>query len=486
MAVERFLHEDISPSKLEVAAAVLESAMRYSPHNGHLKIAAMQVYAQLNATARSYELFQSIFLKHIQYESCSYLVLPLLQSGGLYLETITVCKEIIRLQRVASHDAGDYSYKSMELGSFSKADEILRFHRERMNKSLTTLEAKGLILNAAPLYVQTEKLGNVGVMHGIVGGSDDFERAKNMTAEAHDPFAAFSILGLHGKAADAAKNFSENRDFEIIPEGDCLRPSFASPEGIAGDSIRRGHVHGILIRTALCIDMTKGPKKGKVVSISPDLKKRCTSMLTAVTQARVDSHEFEGPPGCAPLMKALFDQCRLIAAVGAGFVTKSELLQEDSLEAREECAISIIAQILSNLKDAQVEISILSLDQVSFLLSECIVPVFAAFQMCAEIFDLFGWGRRKRKTKRCAAGLADIAILLSSMLGDMSILSPQRLPNTFESAEYQMVLSTGLVEASIVSGTREIVSRARNVTLYRLTNILSEVKEKFDAFDIQE
>jgi len=384
----------------------------------------MFVYSQLHAAGRSWELFQQLFVKHIQYESCSYLILPILRSGGMYQETIDVCKEILRLQRAAVQDAGEFSARAMENGALSKADEFLNFQWIRINKSLVTLEAKGLILDAAPLFVHDEnQQGTLGVVHGIVGGPSDFERATQIVSEAHDPLAAFSLLRLRGKAKAIADHLSENRDFSVLSHDILLQREFESAEGIVRDSLRRGHIHGLLIRAALCVEATRGPKKGKLVPASVILKQRCTSMLLAIHAALDDWGSYEGPPGHGHLLRVFLNECRVLVAVSSGMISGTDTPTKDSLGAREEAATLLLGEVSEGLKVAQRELSLLDcglIHRVSQLLPECIVPVFAVLQMCTQVLDAFGWGRKKKKTKKCAAALDDVSVALSSLLDDMT------------------------------------------------------------------
>ena len=424
-------------SKLVAAASILEAGVRYSPHNPHIKISALFVYAQLNAASLSWKLFRQLFVKHIQHESLAYLILPILRSGGMYQETIAICKEIVRLQRVAIQEAGEFSARAMEHGALSKADEFLNFHRKRMNNSLTTFEAKGLILDAAPLFVHDGESKNregdlLGSVHGIVGGSpSDIDRANQIIGEVHDPFAAFSLLRLHGggsqrtDADSIAKFLSDNRDFSVVLSHDILlQRKFDSSEVIVQDSLRRGHVHAILLRGVLCVEMTKGPKKGKVAPPSETLKKRCASLLASIDGARAD---FSGSSitGYSRLLQVVLDECRALVVVSSGLTNSGSSANKDSLETREQIASALLGDASEGLKAAQIELSQsfgcprTGVHRVSRLLPECIVPAYAVFQMCAEVLDLYGWGRRKRKTKRCAAALADVAIAFTSLLDDM-------------------------------------------------------------------
>jgi len=411
-----------STAELQTAASILEAGIRYSPYNAHIKMLAILVYSRLHSAARAWELFQKMSIKHIQYESCAFIILPVLRSGGMYQETITICKEIIRLQRIAIHDAGEYSGTAMESGALSKAEEFIRFHRERINKSLSATEAKGLVLDSAPLFVQDGNQGAVGVVHGIVGGSTDFDRAKQIIAEAHDPFAAFSLLRLSGSVDENGKKLVDNRDLSILSNDLLLRWNFDAPKVTVRDSLRRGHIHTLLIKAALCVESTKGPKKGKVVSAGTTLSRRCSSLLASVKSTATDSTEWNSPPGYAEFLKVILNECRVVAVIGGGEQLGPER-KPDNLETREESALDLMLQICNDLRTAKEALKTLNEQElvqlVSRILPECIIPVFAVFQMCAGILDLFGWGRRKRSTKRCAGALADIALALAGIIDDM-------------------------------------------------------------------
>lgn len=403
-----------------IAACLLESAIRYSPYNAYLKICAMFVYGDLNAASRSWELYNELYIKHIQNESCAYLILPLLRSCGLYREMISVCQEIIGLQRTSGREAADYTARAMESGAVSKAEEFLVFHRERMTKSLTTLEAKGLILDAAPMLVRDNE-GELGAAHGIVGGDTDLERVKQMVAEAHNANGAFSLLQLRGPVEESTKNFSENRDFGVLSYELLVKQVFDTPEQIVGESIRRGHQHSILIRAALCVDAAKGPKKGKTTKSSPALEKRCKSLLAAVDEASESVDSIFQAAGCGKLLLSMNEMCFAIVALGAGMNKKGEPVV-DALDAREEAMVIALRCARKSVDEARRELTDtndMSVSRTSRLLSDSIAPLFAVFQMCAKLADLFGWGRRKRKTKRCAGAVADFALAFALLVGDM-------------------------------------------------------------------
>ena len=128
LAVQRLLYspeQSSSPSQntldLVIAAAILESAMQYSPYNPHLKICAMHVLGDLEAPNMCWELYKGLSIKHIQHESCSYLILPILRSGGMFHEAVSVCREILGLHVSSARDVFDFIGRAMEAGKIGRA-----------------------------------------------------------------------------------------------------------------------------------------------------------------------------------------------------------------------------------------------------------------------------------------------------------------------------------------------------------------------------
>lgn len=427
LALQQLTHETATDAELGFAAAVLESAMLHSPDNAFLKIAGIFLYSQIDAVPRSWDLFRDLFIKHIQHESCAYIILPLLRAGGLYGETIAVCSEILRLQAANLRDAGEFTGRAMENGTMSKAGEFLEFQRSKLNHSLTTLEAKGLILDCAPMYINNEKQSALGAVHGIVGGEADIDRASQMVTEAHNPLAAFSLLRLKGTTAENLETFSDNRDFSIL-SNDLLNPrKFDSQEKVVSDSIRRGQHHNLIIRAALCVDAAKGPKKGKLVAATNKLKKRSASLVSSVAEAQGYCAESNGAPGYEALLSAMLSMCGIITGLAAGdFSQADSSASADTLENREDKTCQLLMEAAEKVTLARQELNLADdqrISRVGMLLPDYIVPTFALVQMCAKMLETFGWGRRKRKTRRCAASLFDLTSTLVSLIADMQTCS---------------------------------------------------------------
>jgi hypothetical protein len=235
-----------------------------------------------------------------------------------------------------------------------------------------------------------------------------------MIEEAHNPAGAISLLDDF-----TGSRFSDNRDFGILSFEILSKREFDNDELILRESSRRRHQHRLLTRAALCIDATKGPKKGKASKPTPELERRCKSLLKAVDDA-TDSFDAECQPlGYGKLFLAMLDMCRTIIVLSTGMNEKGELVH-DTLDAREEAVVFALQRACESLQIARNQIEKdLSISKSCRLLSDCAVPVFAFFQMCARIIDMFGWGPRKRKTKRCAGAVADLSLSLARLIADM-------------------------------------------------------------------
>jgi N-terminal acetyltransferase B complex non-catalytic subunit len=516
--VQQLLCRD-EPGTVAVAASVLEAGIAYSPYNAHLKIAAIRVYSDLNAATRSYELFQSIFVKHIQYESCAYLILPVLRFGGMYREIICVCKELIRLQRIAVHDATDFAGRAMENGALSKADEFLRFQRERMNCSLTTLEAKGLILDAAPmLSTHKDSDSSLGSVHGIVGCELDFDRATQMIGEANDPLGAFSLLTLRRQDSDLTQQYSENRDFSVLYLEMLSRRQCASAEDIVCDSLYRSYTHNLLLRSTLCLKAAKGPKKGRVVPATDEIRQRCTSLLVLIDTALRDCIDSpEGVKGQHQLFTALIGLCRVLSGVSSGLFSDASDTDGDSLEMREEKATLVLSDVRTcflQAKNGMVLLNESSTHLISRLLSENLISLFAVFRMCADTLDAFGWGKRKRRASHCASAMADVAYAFGDLINNMVLalsryvarldfLSAAQLMSrltltsclrcsfslsvsTVSTGELSSKIVPDIIEDALYAGTLSVISESRRSTHNRLTRILLVIKASLEEFDVRE
>lgn len=412
-------------SCLNTCAAFLEIVIQHSPDNAYLKFCAIDVYHRLGALTRSWDIFETIGIKHIQLDSCTFTILPYLLEGGLYNEAVQLCNAMLRFQASTARDCGDYAGRAMHGGTLSKADEFLVFQRKKVNDSLAILDAKGIILDAAPLLataVPRKKFdedplmkGEFGVHQGIVGGESDMERTKQMIVESHNPYAALSLISFQDEVASTTERLADNRDLSIFSYQLLNKTTPPSRDDLVKDARRRGHIHGLLIRAALFVDSAKGPKKGKVVKPSAELESRTNSLLSCIAAAEEDINDLTRDEASKCLLRATFELGRVAAAINAGLPDPDG----DSMEQREERACGRLDnKVLVLLKEARSSLKG-SLNVTCSYLASCVTPIFAVFQVTANLCDLYGWGKRKRRTKRCAGCLADVAVEIGLFLRDL-------------------------------------------------------------------
>jgi hypothetical protein len=210
LAVDQLLqHATPTSQDYLTAATLLEMGLCQSSFSPNLKLRLIGVYQSLNANDRCWTLFRDLGIKHIQVDSCSYFIVPILLEGGLYQQALSIANETLKFHISTLSDTSDFVARALENGNWSKADEFLRFQRNRMNRSLTLLESKGITMDCAPLM-----LDQVGSAHGIVGGENDAGRAVRIMEEAHNSTGAPSIVSVK---KEELERLSDNRDLSILP-----------------------------------------------------------------------------------------------------------------------------------------------------------------------------------------------------------------------------------------------------------------------------
>lgn len=412
LAVQNVLfRNDNEICQLLSAAVLLEEALQYSPYNAYLKIAGIDVYARLNATRRAWELFQDLSIKHIQLDSCSYIIFSKLVNGGMYNEAIQVAKEVLKFHNSTARNTGDFTGQAMEQGTLSKANEFLEFQRDRMDPSLTLLEAKGCIMDCAPLLFLQTKTQAIGMQHGIVGEETDLERLVDMVREAHNTFGAPNIMTIATAKVDPC-SFSDNRDDSILSYQILSKPTLLSKEELVQDFVRCGLLHRLLVPIVLCLDVSKGPKKGKVTKASDLLKKGCASLLHAIDETVLYMDNAKLPLGSKEFIEGMLSLCRVVAFVSAGMPGSEE---QDSLASREQFATNQLESIVIP------ESTDWSVPEVCRFLPCLLVPYFVILRMTANLFASYGWGKRKCHTRASAGAMAKVASKLKATVEAMCI-----------------------------------------------------------------
>jgi N-terminal acetyltransferase B complex non-catalytic subunit len=496
-------------SRIFISAVLLESAIQHSPDNAYLKFLAIEVFHRLDATTRSWELYQQTGLKHIQLDSCSFVIYPYLFEGGLYNEAIDVSTALLRFQRGATRDCGDFSGRAMNSGTLTKADEFMVFQRKKMNRSLTFLYSKGLILDAAPLLAtEVPRMkrdeypmlkGGIGIRQGIVGGNGDIERTTHMVVESHNQYAALSIVSCldHFITNVDGDGLSDNRDFSIVNQCRILfQPKIDSKRKMVKNSIRRGFVHGVLMRASLCMDAMKGPKKGKVVKPSAVLEKRTQSLLDSVLAASeffdndldANDEDDDDDEGCHELLHVFLCMCRVLSIVNAGLPKTNG---DDSLVQREQRSVDAIQNyVMPRFKKAcdSVPSANNSPKIVGSLLPAYILPIFAVFRMCSTACTAYGWGKRKA-TKKTSIAMAAFSKTFQELLEDKMVACLRTLPSSSEidssSLDYSLdEAEMNVLDGDVVVSTKTQLNQFQYRTRMRMEPILEEMIDYLDEFDV--
>jgi N-terminal acetyltransferase B complex non-catalytic subunit len=405
-----------------VAAALLEAAIDYSPHNFKLKLAAIQLYAKgLQSSFRAWTLYQDLFLKHIQHETCSHVILLHLISSGLFDEAFNVCRSIQDFHIKSYRELQEGIQRAMECHHVGKAHEFMQFHTTKLQPSLVLREAKGLTLNLSPLLSNTRvsesgssgnKTGELGNCHGIVGGTSDMNRTADMISEVHNPTGSFDVLRVLNPSANV-NEYVDNRD-NVIKTFDILGSIYAgdgsmepSIEWIWENTVRRSLQHSLLIRATLCADGSKGLKKGRLVKCDPSQSRRCESFRAKILQAIESQHKFVDK-GCLLSLSATIDLCRSILSLSGGSYDGDQSL--DEIESREKTTLLYLERSAISLKTVPDELkNECGVESASLYLLDYFLQLFVLTRIATSVAETFGWGKKKRKTKPVSSVLAEIA-----------------------------------------------------------------------------
>lgn len=435
---------DASTTMLLQSAALLEESMDHSPYNPHLKIAAISVYSKLNAAGRALTIFQDMGVKQIQLDSCSYIILPLLISGGLYTSAIKLSTSILRLHGSTSKDVKTYSTKSLQNGLMFKAKEMVTFQCEKMRPSLQLLYSKGLLLDTAPLMiasdlenetltVTTQKgkspAAGLAAEKGFCGKEEDLMRAEQLSIDAEIHVNAPAIV--HASAqSNSIENFSgsDNRDMTVNYFEVLSHTTHLTHLEMVAESLRRGHVHGLLARAIMAVGTANAPKKGKLVKPTVDSAYRCQSLRYALLRANDFGHNAIMDEVDRALWNTCCQLCEVINVVIYGSSCDEST---DTIAGREALAVSVINSTTELIQSARqalascnsavdtTEKRTLIGGKVCRLLPDYIVPSYILLETTSRLFSLFGWGKRKRLTKAASGSLASAAMSLQDFISDM-------------------------------------------------------------------
>ena len=460
LAVDRLLQQENTPSAQDylTAATLLEMGLVQSSYSPNLKLRLIGVYQSLHASDRCWELFRDLGIKHIQLDSCTYFILPILLEGGLYQQALVIANETLKFHISTLSDTSDFVARALENGTWSKADEFLRFQRTRMNRSLSLLESKGITMDCAPLMSD-----EVGLAHGIVGGSDDdANRATRMMEEAHNSTGAPSIVSVKKEDLEM---LSDNRDLSILPLG----MTASTKEDVFQAALRRKLYHGILIRAAALLDVAKAPKKGKLARTPEVLRLRCSSLSRILEEDEDEQYPMSQWEHATKLL------AKVIVLINAGLPALDGVA--DSLQTREDRAIALLKEATSCIPDQTIEITPSAVGRV---IVDHLVSIMAVTKMTADVFLMFGWGKRKKRDS--VSALAQFAAALKTRVVQMMAVA--------DSLDQQDVSSMpthdNALDGAVWKKVCTHVQLSRKGASERLLQILNEFDEELSTFEQEE
>jgi len=200
----------------------------------------------------------------------------------------------LRLHGSTAQDVKTYSSKALQNGLVFKAKEMVEFQCGKMRQSLQLLYSKGLLLDTAPMMISsdlendsiaeakqknTSNPAGLAAEKGFSGREDDVMRAELLAIDAETHFNAPAIIHAPAQSTTVGKFVcSDNRDmtvnhFEIL----CHTTHWTEMEMVT-ESLRRGHVHGLVARAIMSVEVANAPKKGKVSKPTEETSYRCQSL----------------------------------------------------------------------------------------------------------------------------------------------------------------------------------------------------------------
>ena len=497
------------------AASLLEEAIDHSPYNPHLKIAAISVYSRLGAAERALAIYQDLGVRQIQLDSCSYLILPLLIKGGLYTAAIKIAASILRMHGSTSKDVKGYASDSLENGLMLKADEMVKFQREKMRPSLQLLHSKAVLMDAAPLMIPSEigidtvgggarqrgaKLpSTVGLASekGFCGSEGDLARAEQLVVDAEMHFNAPSII--HAAAQSATIDdfiSSDNRDKTLNYFESLYRTSHLTQREMVVTSLRSGHSHGLMVRAVMAVGSASAPKKGKIPKSTEERSYRCQSLRHALSRAREFGREAALDEVDGALWDACCQLCEAIIVVIHGNCRADES-SVDTLAEREVATTSFIdsttqlvhsartalSSCYSKVESSSDDHSSVMGARVCQLLPDYVVPFYVFLETTARLFSLFGWGKRKRLTKIASGALAKSALSLQHLISDMlQVISQYR---SFGGKDVLSLAEGASGPEFRIEEVHRVIKEAissREGTKDRVDSFLSQMKDSLDTF----
>lgn len=171
MAARLLLDQYISDGDekwLVEAALVGRYGLQVSPTNFQFKLLLLRVLRLLGDWESYSDLFTQLDVKHILWDTLSYLVLPAAWGWAAASKAKHVCECLARLERDGRKDTPEYAYQAFKFGTYSKVSELMRFEN-RLTCSLQLASSRG-DMAALLLLENLASLGDARAFLQSMGG----------------------------------------------------------------------------------------------------------------------------------------------------------------------------------------------------------------------------------------------------------------------------------------------------------------------------
>ncbi|CAG8532389.1 10869_t:CDS:10 [Paraglomus occultum] len=210
------------------AVMILETALENSPSNFQFSLLLTRIYLMLGICFRPIQLFKSLEVKHVQWDTLSHFVLNRATSLGFYDDAQSILCDALHIYQSNTDETPDMIVFAYKNGTYSKVEEFIEFEK-RLMKSI-----QHAIIDRELMRIELFDVSNsIAQVNGYL---NEFEDEDNLVPELVDkePVGEFSeseflaeyqmlrtILMVRYSIFDTAADDSindkyDNRDFDVM------------------------------------------------------------------------------------------------------------------------------------------------------------------------------------------------------------------------------------------------------------------------------
>jgi hypothetical protein len=108
-------------------AELIRAGITTSPYSYTMKLELMDIYRKLNLASSAKTLFEGLGSRHVQSDTMTFLLMPSLLEGGLFMDARKQNMTVLSFHRGAAKDTGDMIGTSFQYGNYSSGLEMKRF-----------------------------------------------------------------------------------------------------------------------------------------------------------------------------------------------------------------------------------------------------------------------------------------------------------------------------------------------------------------------